>query len=195
MPRVFGDGLTSHVSAQISLMKIFALTMLLGALAAAHAIADEAKPFDQKFTLLGVTFHVQAKGDSVVITPAGLAEDNRLVSHELKAEIIRAEVADLNVDGSPEIYIYLRQPGAEQRGMLLAYSANRKKSMSDIFLPDLAEVPGAMKDYVGKDEFAIVESAFVRRFPIPGGKWRQFQYKLKPGEAGWLLELDKMLEF
>ena len=47
----------------------------------------------------------------------------------------------------------------------------------------------------GKDEYAVVEGSFVRRFPIAGGKTRQIQYKLKAGEAGWLLKLDKVVEY
>jgi hypothetical protein len=29
----------------------------------------------------------------------------------------------------------------------------------------------------------------------PTGKVRQIQYKLQPGEAGWLLKADKVVEF
>lgn len=41
----------------------------------------------------------------------------------------------------------------------------------------------------------------ARRFPIcddhrkPTGKWRQLQYKLVPGEAGWQLRVERMIEF
>ena len=44
----------------------------------------------------------------------------------------------------------------------------------------------------------------VRRFPIykdgdsdakPTGGTRQFQYKLTPGEAGWILRLDKTVDY
>lgn len=51
---------------------------------------------------------------------------------------------------------------------------------------------------------AVVESTFVRRFPLhgkggdpatPTGKTRQLQYKLGHGEASWVLKLDKMIEY
>lgn len=57
---------------------------------------------------------------------------------------------------------------------------------------------------MGHDEFAVVEGTFVQRFPIykdtdtnvqPTGKTRQLQYKLKAGEAGWVLRLDKAVEY
>jgi hypothetical protein len=50
----------------------------------------------------------------------------------------------------------------------------------------------------------VVETTFVRRFPIyrdgdvsakPTGRARQLQYKLRPGEAGWVLKLDRTVEY
>jgi hypothetical protein len=113
-------------------------------------------------------------------------------------------VADLNNDQSPEIYVYGREPGPQARGLLVAYSANNKKSLSEIYLPPLTEHQGASAGYNGHDEMAVLEGVFGRRFPIfgqggdpssPTGKTRQLQYKLTAGEAGWVLKLDKMIEY
>ncbi len=87
---------------------------------------------------------------------------------------------------------------------LVAYSANHKKSLSAVYLPELTEHPNAAKGYQGHDDLAVVEGMFMRRFPIygkggdpaaPTGKTRQLQYQLKPGEAGWVLKLDRMMEY
>jgi hypothetical protein len=57
---------------------------------------------------------------------------------------------------------------------------------------------------MGHDEFAVVEGTFVQRFPIygdgdvnarPSGRTRQLQYKLRRGEAGWVLKLDRVVEY
>jgi hypothetical protein len=57
---------------------------------------------------------------------------------------------------------------------------------------------------MGHDQFAVVENALVQRFPIyrdtdtnarPTGGTRQLQYKLVPGEAGWILQLDRRVEY
>jgi hypothetical protein len=62
----------------------------------------------------------------------------------------------------------------------------------------------ASNGYMGHDEFAVVENILARRFPIyrdsdanakPTGGMRQLQYKLIPGEAGWTLKLDRLVEF
>ena len=164
--------------------------------------------FDRTLELHGVTFHVTCPNDSslnkVTIKPTGLEIDNSEVVREADGTVVGAEIADLDVDRSPEIYVYVQSAGSGSYGSLVAFSANRKKSLSDIYLPPVAEDPTLSKGYMGHDEFAVVESTFVQRFPIyregdtnaqPSGRTRQIQYKLKPGEAGWVLEVDEVLEY
>jgi hypothetical protein len=175
-------------------MKTLLPSLLIGVLSLTSGFAEDAKFLDQEFAKLGITFRVQANGKSVTITPKGLEQDNRPVTHEIEGEITKVEVADLNKDNSPEIYIYIRQPGDEQRGALLAYSANRRKSMSDIYLPEIVDMPEAFAGYTGRDEFSLADGKFVRRFPLPSGKTRQLEYKITSGEAGWRLQLEKVAE-
>jgi len=167
-----------------------------------------AAPFDQRLELHGISFHVTSPNklsdNTVRIVPSGLAIDNSPIDWEVPGVVTGAEVADLNVDRSPEIFVYVRGPAPEARGSLVALSANNRKSLSFITLPDLAQTRGATKGYRGHDELAVVEGTFVRRFPLfgkggdpdaPTGKTRQLQYKLRKGEASWVLKLDKMLEY
>jgi hypothetical protein len=164
-----------------------------------------AAPFDKKETLQGISFHVtspnKAAGNTVRIVPAGLQADNSPIDMEVPGVVTGAEVADINADRSPEIYIYVLEPGTEKRMSLVAFSANKKKSLSTIYLPPLGEAKGADKGYCGNDDMAPVEGTFIRRFPIcdqskqATGKTRQLQYKLKPGEAGWQLKLDRKMDF
>ena len=115
-----------------------------------------------------------------------------------------AEIGDLNADGSPEVFVYLRSLDSNQYGTIIAYSVNRNRSMSQIAFPDIRQNKKASQGYRGHDEFAIVEGSFAQRFPIypadtaltqPTGKIRQIQYKLKEGEASRELVIDKILEF
>jgi hypothetical protein len=164
--------------------------------------AEPTPPFDRKEELQGITFQVFSpnlrSGNRLTVTPAGLEEDNKPIEMDVAGIITRTEVADLNVDGSPELYVY-GFDGSSQT--LFAWSANKKKSLSQISLPDLDATQS--KGYRGGDEFAVVEGILGRRFPIhddsapfkPNGKMRQIQYKLHAGEAGWLLKVDKVVEF
>jgi hypothetical protein len=184
-------------------LHVFLVCIAMGLLPAA---AEDA--FSKKLELQGVAFEVVCANDSslneVTITPSGLALDNSPVKMEADGSVTGAEVADLNADGSPELYVYVQSAGSGGYGSLIAYGVNGKKSMSPIYLVDLKEGSKELKGYMGHDEFAVVESTLVRRFPIykegdsnaePTGGMRQFQYKLKAGEAGWLLELDKSVEY
>jgi len=188
---------------------ILALAVLGGSPALAGAPAkSSAAGFDQKLELQGITFHVTCPNDSsaptVTITPSGLAIDNSAMKQEAEGHVVLAEVADLNVDGSPEIYVYVQSVGSGSYASLVAYSANKKKSLSQIYLPPITDDAKASKGYRGHDEFRVVESTLVRRFPVyrdgdtnakPTGGTRQIQYKLAAGEAGWVLRADKVVEY
>jgi hypothetical protein len=162
-------------------------------------------PFDQTAILQGITFKVTSPNlktaNTVTVTPAGLEEDNRPITLDIIGTITRIETGDINVDGSPEIYIYAQDGEGTN---LIAYSANRKKSLSQIFLPDLKDDAKNAAGYRGHDEFAVVENSLARRFPIfpedegetkPTAKMRQLQYKLHQGEAGSVLKVNKATEF
>lgn len=161
--------------------------------------AAAAKGFDQRLEMFGVSFHVSspnaASGNTVTITPSGLSKDNSAFTEQVSGVVLRAEVNDLNVDRSPEVYVYVKPPGDTARMQLVAYSANRKASLSSIYLPPIEDTPGAAAGFAGQDDMAVLEGVLARRFSIGDGKMRQMQYKLVPGEAGWQLKFDRMDEF
>ncbi|UVK89186.1 hypothetical protein LOY52_03730 [Pseudomonas sp. B21-051] len=166
------------------------------------------QPFDQTLELHGIAFHVsteQVDGKPTLhIAPKGLEIDNTVIIKALSGEVVRAEVADLNNDGSPELYVFTRSPGRGMPGELIAYSANKKKSLSEIYLPPVSDNPKTAEGYQGEDSFSVVENTLVQRFPVYDsadagagrtGKMRQVQYTLVAGEAGWILREDKVTEF
>ena len=186
-------------------------TMIAMTASAAPAPAAEpapAAPFDRTLELQGIRFQVQSDNAGSVnrlrIIPSGLTIDNAPIERTIDGLVTGAEVADLNVDGSPEVYVYVQSAGSGSYGSLVAYSANRGKSLSEVFLPPLTEHPSAAAGYQGHDEFAVLEGVLGRRFPIyretdtnaaPTGGTRQVQYRLVPGEATWLLKVDQVVEY
>jgi len=183
------------------------LTLAALALIAASAAPAAAAAFDQTLEFQGVTFHVTCPNDSsqptLKIVPGNLTIDNAPITREVDGQVVGAEVADLNVDGSPELYVYLQSAGSGSYGSLVAYAANKKKSLSEVSLPPIADDPKASKGYMGHDEFRVVENTLVRRFPVyregdtnakPTGGTRQIQYKRAAGEAGWILRPNKVVE-
>jgi hypothetical protein len=137
------------------------------------------------------------------IQPAGLEVDNSELTAELDGTAYRAELADLDGNGWPEMYVYASSAGSGSYGSLVAYAVNNGKSITPIYLPPLENTPEVLPGYMGHDEFAVVENRLVRRFPLyrkddtnsaPSGGTRQLQYRLEPGEAGWVLQPDKVVE-
>jgi hypothetical protein len=176
-------------------------------LSPAPASASDA-PFEQTFSLQGISFKVSATNqgslNQLKIVPSGLAIDNTPIEREIDGSVTAAEVADINADGSPEIYVYVTSAGSGSYASLVAYSANQNKSLSEIHLPALADNPTLGKGFMGHDELRTVEGVLVQRFPLyregdsnarPTGGTRQIQYKLAPGEAGWQLKVDRVVEY
>lgn len=159
--------------------------------------------FEKKLEKDGIAFAVSspnvAKGNEVRVVPKGLEIVNDPVSLPVEGRAFDADMADLDGDGSPEVYVFVR--GAKESITLAAWSANRRKSLSTIFLPPLTQFQGAAEGYRGGDFMMVSGNRLVHTFPIhgadgkPTGKRRQLDYKLVPGEASWQLALDKMSEF
>jgi hypothetical protein len=179
------------------------------ACSAAIALQVQAKDrLKQEFELHGVRFVVEATHEGslnqLTITPSGLAVSNEPATREIDGSVTGADIADLNVDGFPEIYVWVNSAGSGSYGSVIGYAVNKGKSMSEVYFPEFDETKKYFEGYMGHDEFAIVESTFVRRFPIykrndsnnqPTGGTRQLQYKLIAGEAGWKLVLDKVVDY
>jgi hypothetical protein len=149
-------------------------------------------------------FFIEVYGKKLTIQPVGLSVDNSIFEHQIEGTVVNTEVGDLNIDGFPELMIYTQSVGSGSYGSIIGYSVNNGKSMSMIHFPNVAENPEANEGYMGHDEFAIVESTLVQRFPIykpgdsnvkPTGGMRQIQYKLIEGENLRKLVVDKIVEY
>lgn len=142
--------------------------------------------------------------NQLTVQAAGLEKRDLNSTHEIDGNAYRAEVADLDANGWPEVYVYVSSAGSGSYGSLVAYAVNNGKSATPIYLRPLTENDAATAGYMGHDEFAALENRLVRRFPVytdgdtnsaPTGGMRQVQYRLVPGEAGWLLEIDRVVEY
>ncbi len=185
------------------------LTLALALAAGLGATAAWAEPgFQKRLELQGFAFDVSATAqcsvNTVTVTPHGLSQQKTPVTSEIDGTVTGAEIDDLDANGFPEVYIYVTSAGSGSYGSLAAWAVNKGKSMTPIFLPPVADSPTLSKGYMGHDEFAVVEGTLVQRFPLyregdanarPTGKIRQLQYKLKAGEAGWVLRLDRSIDF
>ena len=142
--------------------------------------------------------------NSLTLTPIGLEIENAPQTVELDGTAYLAELADLDANGWPEVYVYVSSAGSGSYGSLAAYAVNNGKSATPIYLPPLDANAEASEGYQGHDEFRVVENRLVRRYPIymagdtnaqPSGGTRQVQYRLVAGEAGWELQVDRVVAY
>jgi hypothetical protein len=178
-------------------IRLFTLSLLsVGILHAAEA------GFDRTLSKDGISYHVQATQEgslnTLTVTPKGFSSSNRPESTEIEGSVTDAKIADINGDGAPEVYVFITSAGSGSYGSLVAYSSNKNKSMSAIYLPELEPKSKEAKGYMGHDTFTLTKDRLVRSFPVyndkdpnccPSGGTRKLVYKLVPGEAGWKLEL------
>jgi len=177
--------------------------LLPALLTASLALPCLAAPFDQ--TLDGGGFSVRITSpnkpekNTVTLQPDDLKSTNEKITVSTESPVTRAFLADMDGDNSPEVFIVLTSPGSGSYGDVLAYSTNGKKSLTPIVIEKPSEKD--LTGYMGHDEFEVMENTFVRRFPVyksgdtnaaPTGGYRQFQYKLKAGEAAWQLKIDRV---
>ena len=168
----------------------------------------ESGGFDQTLSLLGISFHVSSANSGsrnlVRIEPHGLEGDNTVIEKDVEGSVTGAEVADLNEDGYPEIYVYATSAVIGFHGSLIGYGTLKRQSPSEIYLPSLQDDPRTSTGYRGHDEFRVAGNTLLRRFPIyrevdtntqPTGGIRQVQYHLLAREAGWVLKPNKVLNF
>lgn len=148
-----------------------------------------------------ISFAIEQQDNKLTIRPMGLEIDNTPADHTVNGKAYDAELEDINSDGFPEVLVYLRD--SKGYGSVIGYSVNNGKSMSDIYFQGISQRKDLQKGYRGKDEFGIVETTFVQRFPIYNekgstsktSKTRQIQYKLKDGEASRYFAIDKVVEY
>ncbi len=177
--------------------------MIMGICLSAATLVSAAD-FDKILKLQGITFHVKATNEGslnqLTITPKGLTGVNHAVTREIDGAVVDAEVADLNKDGFPEVYVYIVSAGSGSYGSLVAYASNSNKSMTEIYLAPLEDDKKNSVGYMGHDKFTVIENSLERRFPVynegdanccPKGGIRQIEYKLVAGEAGWILKVKK----
>ncbi len=179
-------------------------------LASVFGVSDaQAGPaYSKRLEMQGFAFEVTATNEGSInklrINPHGLSQQTAPITSEIEGSVSGAEIDDLDANGFPEIYIYVTSAGSGSYGSLVGYAVNRGKSVSPIYLSPVSDSPALSQGYMGHDEFAVVEGTLIQRFPIyrdldtnarPTGKIRQLQYKLKAGEAGWVLRLDRSMEF
>jgi Periplasmic lysozyme inhibitor of I-type lysozyme len=167
---------------------------------------DNSNSFEKTLRFEGISFQITTGGTGSLkqlsIQSKGL--DNDLgYQHEIDGTIADAQVADLNADGFPELLIFTKSAGSGSYGNVIAFSANNKKSMSQVNFPATSENSKLKNGYMGHDKFMLDQSTLIQEFPIykeedpnskPSGGIRRVEYKLVNGEASRKFVVAKISE-
>ena len=164
--------------------------------------------YSKELSLQNVNFIIKSTNqgslNTLIIEPEGLEIVNNKEIHKIDGLVTNAEIEDLNSDGWPEVLIYINSAESGSYGIVIGYSVNNGKSMSQIYFPDISKNHEISTGYMGQDEYTVVETKLMQRFPIylegntnfkPSGKIRQVQYKLVDGETSRKFEVEKVYEF
>jgi hypothetical protein len=163
------------------------------------AITPFSKNLEWQKTSFVISSPQNATGNTVTISPSGLTIVNDPITIDVDGSVIQADVDNLDFDPSAEILVVTKN---ESTNWATAYvfSVNSGKSLGIVSMPDWKADATNVKDVTGNNDFAMVEGILVHRMPLtengsPNGKWRQFQCKLKNGEASKVIVVDKKMEF
>ncbi|MCW8848730.1 MAG: PliI family lysozyme inhibitor of I-type lysozyme [Melioribacteraceae bacterium] len=164
--------------------------------------------FSKKLSLQNINFLIKSTNEgslnTLIIKTEGLEIKIQDIILEIDGNVTNAEIEDLNSDGWPEILIYTTSAGSGSYGSVIGYSVDKGKSMSKIYFPNIAENDKINKGYMGHDEFSIIETSLVQRFPVykigdvnakPSGKIRQIKYKLINEKDSKVFKYEKSYEF
>ena len=161
----------------------------------------EVTAFQDNLSLEGVSFAIQAAGQTapqqLTITTTGTLQPIPPIRRLVDGRVMAAQVADLNGDGQPELYLLAPGERNSGHGALMGYALLNGNRLEPIPLEQNSG-PGssAFQDYRGQDSLAVIEGCLVRRFPLKrttgstdgdGRAERQICYELVSRPTGLLL--------
>lgn len=179
-----------------------ALVSVITSCAFAQAPATSEAAFQKEASYAEIRFTVTSPqttgGNRFTISPSGLQVSNEPFTVEAQGQVVDVMADDMDGDNSPEVAV-ITEDGPDQKRQAHVFTTFAGKSFGMVHFPAVTD-PKLLEGYLGGDEFQFVESTFIRRFPLhdggqKSGKFRQLQFKLKPGEAMKQLVLDRQVEY
>jgi len=160
------------------------------------AIVKEPHSFQRSLQSNGLSFTVYTTGEGslkqLFIRSEGWETKDQHFELGIEGTATDARVADLNSDGFPELLVFTQSAGSGSYANVIAFSANGRRSMSQVYFPPTGKDPKLSKGYMGHDSFSVNGSTLIQEFPVykegdansnPTGGVRRVQYKLVDGEA------------
>lgn len=125
--------------------------------------------------------------NQVTIKPVGFESGAREMSFGIRGRVAKAEINDLNNDGFPDLILYIYSDTNAAFGSVYAFLSEANKSIAPCALPDVMLDGKVNSGYKGHDQFSLMESYLLQKFPIykpgdekdkPTGGTRAILYQL-----------------
>ncbi|MEJ8801173.1 hypothetical protein [Pontibacter sp. H249] len=115
----------------------------------------------------GMQFSIQTTGTgsqrSLSITVARSEQPPVRIDEAIEGAVTNSAVTDLNDNTKPELLVFVSSSGSGSYGKVYGYEFDREY-WGELAMPDLT--PELQKDYMGHDEFKVINDRLVRTFPI-----------------------------
>lgn len=182
-------------------MRLLLFYTIILCLTSSRIMAQQGRRFDTTMKIGKAGFRVSCNNKGVdknnlTIAPVGFENGARDVTFEVKGRVNKAEVDDLNMDGFPDMILYVNVAGEKPKINIIAVSSDKNQGFLPIYFPDVVDDPKIKPGYKGGDEYYLMEGNLVRRFPLyntqdttntqPTGMYRQVMYRVVIGERGEL---------
>jgi hypothetical protein len=131
--------------------------------------------------------------NQLTIRPVGFEGGARDMSFGIRGRVAKAEIDDLNSDGFPDLVLYIYSDSNAVFGTVYAFLSEANKSITPCALPDIMLDGKVNTGYKGHDQFSLMESYLLQKFPIyktgddkdkPTGGTRVLLYQLVRNEDG-----------
>jgi hypothetical protein len=131
--------------------------------------------------------------NQLTIRPVGFESGAREMSFGIRGRVAKTEIDDLNNDGFPDLILYIYSDSNSAFGTVYAFLSEANKSITPCALPDVMLDGKINTGYKGHDQFSLMESYLLQKFPIyrpgddkdkPTGGIRSLLYQLVRGEDG-----------
>lgn len=173
---------------------ILLVSLLVGASAGAQVVYPK---IDTTLKVGKVGYRVECRNKKIDenqldIRPVGFDNQARPLSFIMRGRVAKAEIADLNSDGFPDLVLYIFTDSSSVYGTIYAFIDKGNKSFSACFLPDPVMDGKINEGYKGHDQFSLMEGYLLEKFPIyktgddkdkPSGGTRVILYQLVPDEG------------
>ena len=154
-------------------------------------------PFEETLKDGNISFTVSSPNvdiNTLVIFSKGLEVRNDTFQIEIEGIVNKAEIADINQDGYPEVYVFTQQKEAEEKGNVYVFTSYRNRSYGQAFLREQPRANNLNAEAITTDKYDLENGQLVRKIgsssegdQVNNNQRQTIIYTLKAGEASYQL--------